>query len=213
MGQPAIVEKLNIELAIPIESERQVVYILAETRKLLDLVEMGDVYKQLYFFCSWALHHLVKRESARRIVRLFDTMQIAKQKGLPTAAEMQSNPSAMVDHLANISAPFDAIGFAAFKDELLTFLVGQNIDCTSLQPDQHWINFLRYYSRVIEDCPLMCLDNSSSVVRKVVVRKVEKDSYSTDAQVHLRLMWIWVHGNNRETVLIYSTLVYPLENE
>src|SRR6266566_2316501 len=73
--KPDIIAKLSNELAEPIVSERQVVYILVELRKLIELNDDGDTFKTLKFYCDWAVHAVLKAPPAQEIVRYFDKYQ------------------------------------------------------------------------------------------------------------------------------------------
>jgi hypothetical protein len=82
--KPDIIEKLRGELREPIHSERQVVYILAELRKLMELesidrIEVGapvdNSYFALKFYCDWAVHVRLDQAGARRIVQRFNEYQ------------------------------------------------------------------------------------------------------------------------------------------
>ena len=225
MAHHVIVEKLNRELAEPINSERQVVYILAETRKLLELAGMRERFPQLTFFCNWAMHPTLDRGPAEQIIGLFDGTVAATRTGLPTLAELEANPNAMLEHVSKLCSTFDIVGFGEFKKELERFFSEQGIDCHLLQGQKEWTRFLGYYSDVIEDCPLKYQDGRMSAVRKsrigpgkrqsplhvrtLLVRKAATDSYSNENQVSLRLEWRWVHDDGTETTIIDSTLVYP----
>ncbi len=50
-----IISKIKLALNEPIEKESQIVYILVETRKLLDLQNNYN-YPELRFYCDWAVH-------------------------------------------------------------------------------------------------------------------------------------------------------------
>ena len=86
MARHSIVEKLQKELEEEVTTERHVVYILAEVRKLLEVRGRADdnKFKALHFYCSWALHTKMKREGAARILERFDTAhgEAAKTRGL-----------------------------------------------------------------------------------------------------------------------------------
>jgi hypothetical protein len=82
--KPDIVEKLRGELRERIYSERQVVYILAELRKLMELESIGRIeagapadnsYFALKFYCDWAVHVRLDQSGARRIVQRFNEYQ------------------------------------------------------------------------------------------------------------------------------------------
>src|SRR5438128_1875039 len=69
-----IVEKLRSELVQPISAERQVVYILVETRKLLEHMETEkDEFETLEFYCDWAMHVELSRRAARTLLAKVDS--------------------------------------------------------------------------------------------------------------------------------------------
>jgi hypothetical protein len=67
-----IVQKLAEEFALRITSERQVVYILVELRKLLEKRGTLQSYRALELCCGWAAHSKLDRSSAREVTKLFD---------------------------------------------------------------------------------------------------------------------------------------------
>jgi hypothetical protein len=77
LGQPSIVKRLHHELAQDITIERQVVYILAEIRKLLELRQEKKKYFALNFYCCWALPTKMDRAGAKRILERFDRAHAA----------------------------------------------------------------------------------------------------------------------------------------
>lgn len=94
---PDIVSKITHELDQPIHSERQVIYILVELRKLLESKGLDrDIrYRALIFCCDWAVHPKLDRESARAITSLFDQYEASyrvqpvgvSQAGIPGLVE------------------------------------------------------------------------------------------------------------------------------
>jgi hypothetical protein len=69
---PDILSKLDTELQQEITSERQIVYILVETRKLLEDLPETDGFETLDFYCNWAVHRQMDRASAKALVRRVD---------------------------------------------------------------------------------------------------------------------------------------------
>jgi hypothetical protein len=72
MTRNSIVEKLRRELGREITTESQVVYILAEIRKMLEKTNDGTDYFALEFYCSFALHTKMSKAGAKRILERFD---------------------------------------------------------------------------------------------------------------------------------------------
>ena len=73
--RPDILTKLAAEFRHPIVSERQVVYIMVQLRKLIELNGDGGQYKALKFHCDWVAHPLLNGPQAQEIVRMFDCNQ------------------------------------------------------------------------------------------------------------------------------------------
>jgi hypothetical protein len=213
MDYPAIIEKLNRELALPIESERQVVYILVETRKLLELTKKGPLYKTLRFYCNWAAHPILdKNDQVPAILQQFDKMVSGSQRiDTLTHSDIERNPNAMLECIKDLSGPSELIGFSVFKDELIKFLGGENVDCHPLEPNGSWFSFIRHYSAVIEDCPLIIQNNSTTFVKTLLLRKVPDMKLEHDMPLCLRYQWIWVRDDGTERTLVNATLAYPEE--
>ncbi|MGA2116637.1 MAG: hypothetical protein ABSH56_18000 [Bryobacteraceae bacterium] len=209
MGQHIIVQKLNRELSEPIASERQVVYILVETRKLVELLGLRDEYAKLIFFCDWAMHPILDRPPARAIIKPFDTTVAAARALPPTPEDLSADPGAMRDYIAKVAASFNMAGFGTFKEELERFYRSQQIDCRLVQDQKEWLRFLGHYSAVIEDCPLKCLGSSMAHVKELLVRKVAGYSYSDDCRIMLQLQWVWVRDDGSEASIVNTTLGYP----
>src|SRR5579872_1229998 len=72
MGRHAIVDKLKTELEKGITSEVQLVYVLVEVRKLLEITHRKDQYPALLFHCDWILHSHMDRPGALRVLQRFD---------------------------------------------------------------------------------------------------------------------------------------------
>ncbi len=52
---------LKQELSKPARSRAEVIYIMVETRKMLEHYELASKYKDLMFFCNWTLHPKLTR--------------------------------------------------------------------------------------------------------------------------------------------------------
>jgi len=72
MAESSIVEKLRRALTEGMATEQQVVYLLVEIRKLLELRDEKETYFALYCYCCWALHTTMNRNGARKILERFD---------------------------------------------------------------------------------------------------------------------------------------------
>src|ERR1022692_2307526 len=181
--QHAIVEKLNRELVEPITSERQVVYILAEVRKLIEA--NGDLLRlsRLAFFCHWVLHPNLKGLEAQRIVDLFNTREKLWHDTEHRTGPVEFNKIAVDDLQATVE-------LKEFRSEFVRFCAEQGITGSLVDSEEEWAAFLTYYAYVVRDCPLMCENKALSFVKKVVVEVVPQ--LGPDGKIQkLAMTWRW----------------------
>ena len=84
-----IVAKLAPELAPPIDSEVQVLYIMAEIRKLLESMRHKRALPDLYFHTDWVAYPVLDQELAEKMVKalnkkakMFHGMTLKTRDGL-----------------------------------------------------------------------------------------------------------------------------------
>ena len=143
MTQDAIVAKLASTLRAGITEECQVVYVLAQLRKLLERLPRAqeEDYPALDFYCSWCLHTEMDRAGAKRILSAFD-------EAYPILAKGEQLPEDLRTEIDRIAA------LREFTTEMERFLVANRL------PTIHGLaRFLRLYGQVIEDCDLVVRDN------------------------------------------------------
>lgn len=182
----AILSKLATELQQDIQSERQVVYTLVELRKLIELNGDGKNYFALQFYCDWAVHPIMDRAGAQRIVRQFDAYQaVMDQMDTAPDQEIKLGPQ-------SLNGVADIVRLATFKNQLCTYLKIQGLSAAITEDREQWIKFLVYYSRVIEDCPLRCIDDSLEHTDEVSVSVLESAPEPLEAaQFRLVTQWCW----------------------
>jgi hypothetical protein len=90
--KPDIIEKLNRELEQDIVSERQVVYILVEARKLLEQQGTLHNFRALKLCIDWAVHPKLRGPDAQGVLRQFDAYDAEYQKSGVTMAEFKLEP-------------------------------------------------------------------------------------------------------------------------
>jgi|ERR1035437_2645921 hypothetical protein len=158
MGRTAIEEKLTHHLSSkgPL-TESRVVYILVETRKLLELQDELDRYSTLRFFCDWALHTELSRAGAQRILRLFD-------EAYPLICSNQVLPPNLEREIA------DTTNLKQFKDEFAEVLAAYGLPNTIVT--NRWPTFLQSYTAVIEDCPLTVAGTKLHNIKSVTLHKI-----------------------------------------
>jgi hypothetical protein len=176
MARPALIEKLDRELREPIETERQVVYILVELRKLMERNSDAESYFALNFYWDWAVHTKLDRNGAARIVERFDKYQALIEVS-------QSSPEGTVPEadFGVLKDVEDTVRLQRFRTQFRQYLEQNGLPSDVVRDDMQWTNFLSYYFRVIEDCALICkaeLDH----VREVSVTVIE-----TKTGIHAQL--------------------------
>ena len=148
-----IVAKLNEELRLEITSERQVVYILVEVRKMLEQQDTLDGFPALKLCCDWVVHPKLCGQGAQDVLKRFDNYE---SEYLNTGLS---------------PANFEPIhGFAThrlFRTELVASLAPHGVDAQVLSSDAYWQAFIRQYMSVIRDCPLEARDGKTQHVAQV----------------------------------------------
>lgn len=138
MGQHQIVDKLQIEFAEEITTERQVVYILVEIGKLLEHEKAKETYPTIRFYRDWIVHTKLDRSAlADDLVRQFDDYVTS------------SNTSA-TDKLKELVSPL------TLQRELKKYLTHHCLVFSCCEDSVRWKRFVKYLAGVIDETPLHC---------------------------------------------------------
>lgn len=157
-----IIRKLTAELNKGIDTEVQVVYVLAGIRKLIERDTLEGKYPGLKFHCDWALHSMMDRAGAKAILRKFD----AAHSLLKGRVALNDLPTILRNEIDRISQ------MKSFSEELSQFLEVYNLPPLTQNRSDGWAHFLHLYTRVVEDIPL--------VVTSPVETKKQKKQAATD---------------------------------
>lgn len=182
---PDIAYKLTQELAQEISSERQVVYILVEIRKLLESKDELDKYPDLKLCCDWAAHPKLDRRSAQRIVMLFDDY------------ESKYRREAVGVHQAEIPELVEFCGHTRFRAQLIQACESNAIPTAALRDDVWWQLFLEQFSEVVRDCPLEAKSDSTTYVTGVTASAISPESIGIWGR-QFAICWTW-YRNDTET--------------
>ena len=153
--QHDIITKLGIELDQEIVSERQVVYILVEARKLLEQQKTLDQFRAFKLCSDWAVHPKLRGPDAQMILKQFDDYETEHQKSGVAVAEFQLKPL------------HDFMTYARFRAEFVEALSPHGVEVGPLLSDAFWQPFIQHYTSVIQDCPLEAIDNNTQLVSHV----------------------------------------------
>jgi hypothetical protein len=185
--KPDIVAKLAEELSEPISSERQVVYIMVELRKLIELNGDGANYSALKFHCDWIAHPILQGQPAQEIVRLFDQYQ----RVMDEAAQGKQQHTPDMSFMAQLGP---TLTMTNFRNQLNTYLRSQGLDPSIPNDNGNWANFLTYYATVIEDCPLRCVSQGLKYTDEVVLKVIDvtPENSTVAGGFRLTIEWRWV---------------------
>jgi hypothetical protein len=181
--------KLAREFEEPIQTERHVVYILVETRKLMELEGIDAKYDVLTFCCDWAVHPKLDRAFSQKVIKIFDDYQ-----------DLFATPggkSSSTQALGSARMPFDVSRLTAltyhltFRQHLLDLYAAYKIDCEQLADDAAWAVFIELYCGVIQDCPLKAKTAQTKHVSEVLVRALPPQSPFRKVVEKLVLEWTW----------------------
>ena len=173
-----ILRKLESELRQEIISERQVVYILVEIRKLIDTEELAKQFEALKLHCDWVVHTKLSRRSAKELLSQLNNVYSERlSKNLPEKAMMEVS---------------EKLGLQAFRRDFHSFLQLYGLD-DSVCNGNWWLAFLYYYSCVIQDCPLESRADSGWEFNRVVL--IDPDM--TVSPERLYLQWEFLLGEQQ----------------
>lgn len=194
MTEPSIVEKLRAELADHVNSERKVVYILTESRKLLMSYPRDPKPFALNLYCHWAVH--VDLHGADTILPFLNRVDRFVESTLA------GNPD-----IAGEREMFrDFVFLETFRLQFGQFLKSYGLPTEICDEDERWHEFLMHYAGVIRDGALRCRSETQLTDVSEVVFKIGKQTSGN----HLPFDLVWeIHLKNGK-VLDVSVNSSPL---
>lgn len=160
-----IVKKLKSALSEPIKKECQVIYILAEIRKLLDRLRDKTILPVLRFYSNWALHIEIDDTSAVRSL-------------------LEKIEQTILSRQYDIDAVMAIIDFEKFREEINIFLNKFNINNPFLKR-KYWTNFRRSFVDVLIDCPLKPKNSEIKEFRFIKSSGVDDVDYKITFKNHI----------------------------
>lgn len=125
----------------------QVVYVLVEIRKYLEQrSDLRNRYPALFFYCCWAVHSQATGNGGDRILERFDQLYPLTGSGLSRE---------------QIGEIFRTLTLRKLKEDLVDFLDVIGVDCSLKTSPSDWLQFLRAYACITEDCPFVLSTNST----------------------------------------------------
>jgi hypothetical protein len=184
--------KLRDHLASSIDSERDVVYLAAEVRKLLERDDPTHRMDALWMYCHWALHiDLDSLETVMEFLKRLDTWVTNKVAGLL--------PTEKYTFLQEHYLFKDLISLDVFKTQLATFFTAYSLPTEICDNNDKWFSFILAYCAVIEDGSLILKPRSNNkreqeaakelrAVKQVTIMKGEP-LFPTEA-ADFRIQWM-----------------------
>ncbi len=133
-----IYNNLNNEIQKDIVNKLQVVYILVQTRKLLELKEQKRNYEVLNLFCNWSLHARLGWEPTRKFFEEKIEPCIDKDWEYETIK-------------AKLKKENNFFDLSELKNELSKLL--SDYGCITIS-SKKWRSFIRILLEVLEECPV-----------------------------------------------------------
>jgi hypothetical protein len=133
-------DALKHALSTTAKTQADVNYIMTETRKLLERLNLMGQHDDLVFFCDWTVHSKLDRSKAKAIVAEFDTVI------LEVARTLSHTP--FTERLKRI------VSLDLLRDELRSVFTTHGLPTNLLDNTGQWAAFVVLYISVVRDCPL-----------------------------------------------------------
>jgi len=185
-----ITSKLHFELDQEIVSERQVVYILVEARKLLEQQKTLGQFRAFKLSCDWAVHPKLRGPDSQMILRHFDAYETEHQNSGVTVAEFQLEPL------------HDFMTYTRFRAEFIEALSPHRVEVSRLSSNAFWQPFIQHYTSVIQDCPLEAIDNNTQLVSHVWGIAWPREKAEAIYPGKRVIQWNWMLKNSTKRKLV-----------
>jgi hypothetical protein len=154
MTQTQIEAKLRQALNEDITREKDVMYILGESRKLLE--KLGNAsHFALRLYCHWALHTDLTRPNT--------TLDFLTRVDSFIEGELDHRRLSVADNHRMFR---EFIYLDTFRKELREFFAHFALPTALCDEDQRWHDFLKLYAGIIEDGSLYCGDDVAEAKKK-----------------------------------------------
>ena len=190
-----IIEKLTQHMQAFPEREADVVYALAQVRKILEYGEVGD-FHTLQFFCDWALHTRLDRSVAQRMLKTLDGQFRHYDSKKPWAIDPGGKA-------------LEIFSFRLFWQQLAKF-------CEKHELPTVWVDYLNWkqvvklYGEIVRDCPLVMTrkDYQFVYLKKFVLTACEPSQILVEAnpgREHFGFNWEFTLSDGRTFNMPYTT--------
>ena len=202
MTESSIIAKLRNALSGPVDSEYKVVYVLAESRKLLETYPPDPFPFALKLYCHWALH--IDLDHSGTTLPFLEKVESFAQRLLADNADIASDNRMLREF----------VFLETFRQQFRQFLQGIDLPTTVCDENSCWNQFLTHYAGVIEDGSLSCRakSNSLKLVSEVVFTRGRDNEASENPYIPFRFAWKIVCLNG-STITVEVRASAPSGNE
>jgi hypothetical protein len=177
-----IVEKLRRQLNRPIQddcdAEARVMYILGQTRKLLDKHLLEGKLSSLKFYCHWALH--VDLEFERWTKPFLEVIDQHFIDGF--------SPQGQGTSPAEAEKQRALFYLDVFRSQFLEFLKAYDLPTDMANNDKWWFGFLTAYAGIIKDGSLVYKGDNLKMVSRASFTMLELPE-SANARIPFGIRW------------------------
>ena len=172
-----IIEKLRAALSSEVDSECKVVYILCESRKLLEKYPPDPTPFALKLYFHWALHVDLTHPSTT----------------FPFLAQVDKFAAGVLAGKTNVAEQNqmfrEFVFLETFRQQLTQFLKSYDLPTAVCDEAPRWHEFLKQYAGVIEDGSLSCQDKTGGLrlVSEVIFTKGR--SIASGTSIPFDLSW------------------------
>ncbi len=178
MTQTSIEDKLRTVLSGDIDSECKVLYVLAESRKLLEKYPPDPVPFALKLYCHWALHldlrNVIHTRPFLERVDEYVGILLSGKNNVPVEYNMHRELALL----------------GTFREEFKKFLQAYKLPTAICDENTQWHNFLTHYAGIIEDGSLECKASDDKLKLKHIESvKFRKGQPTQGSYLPFNLSW------------------------
>jgi hypothetical protein len=209
MQLTAIISKLRAALAVPIESEEQLLSALVKTRQALECEPDAAGLSALRFHCNWMVHSYLSRGTAFDLIGHVDHYQHLLDDIL------EDNPVTLnAADFRTLAELDDLMYFRRFRSELHIFLKRHQLPESAIDDDR-WPEFLKFYILAVQSSPLKYEPQQQKkhapppvppAVQEVTVSLVDYKPAGT-GEFRLMFVWDWPNGNDNSPIGVRRVLM------
>lgn len=178
-----IIRKLHDHLDAGIETECEVVYLLAEIRKVLDEDDPSHTLASLWMYCHWALH--IDLDSPKTTIEFLKRVDLWVVNNVAYLTRRQ--PWKFLDEIYLFR---DFVYLQTFRHELGEFLKRYGLPTALTSVDEKWFTLLTAYAGVIEDGTLAMKSDKHNEIDAVKEVKFKKGhALPSDYHVNFKINW------------------------